>query len=149
MIPQIHHFRLFAAMAAATLVAPAAAPISVIIASVMREGSADMLLFAPMILVMRPGLYGFALAFCPVLLLGTALTAASLRFPALRPKRVWLATGAFFGILIGLALFPGGWDMVLYSGIAGAACALAYRLIVGPMVRNLTESRARPGMEPR
>lgn len=143
MIPQIHHFRLFAAMTAATLIAPAAAPIFVLLASALREGSADMLLYAPMILVTVPGQYGFALAFFPVLLLGTALTAASLHFPALRPKRVWLATGAFFGVLIGLALVPGVWDMALYGAIAGGACALTYRLIVGPMLRNLAESSGR------
>src|SRR5687767_6431348 len=106
----LHALRLFAAMLAATLIAPLAAPVSVILVIALREGSADMLLFAPFILVTIPGQYGLVLAFAAVLLFGTALTAACLRFPVLRPKRIWLAAGAFFGILIGLAFVANAWN---------------------------------------
>ena len=123
-------------MFAATLIAPLAALVSVILAIALRDGSPDMIFFAPFILVTIPGMYGFVLAFVAVLVLGTALTAASLRFPVLRLKRIWLSTGAFFGILIGLAFVANGWDMLLYGAIAGSAGALTYRLILGPALRD-------------
>lgn len=128
-------------MFAATLIAPLAALVSVILAIAVWEGSPDMILFAPFILVTIPGIYGFVLAFVAVLVLGTALTAASLRFPVLRLKRIWLATGVFFGILIGLAFVANGLDMLVYGAIAGSACALAYRLIVGPALRDRPSRR--------
>lgn len=145
----LHAVRLFAAMSAATLIAPLAAPVSVILAIALRDGSPDMILFAPFILVTIPGMYGFVMAFFAVLLLGTALTAASLFFPAFRPKRIWLAAGAFFGTVIGLAFVAGGSDMLLYGAIAGSACALAYRLIVGPALRDRPSRRDETGLRTR
>ena len=123
-------------MFAATLIAPLTAPLSVILAIAVQEGSPSTALFAPLMLVMLPGIYGFALAFIPVLLLGAGLTVAALHFPALRPKRIWLATGASFGTLIGLVFVANGWDMLVYGAIAGSASALTYRLIVGAAFRG-------------
>ena len=123
-------------MFAATLIAPLAAPISIVFALGLLEGSAEMALLAPLTLVTIPGIYGYALAFIPVLLLGTGLTVASLHFPVLRPAWIWLATGAFFGTLMGMAIAPGGRDMLAYGAVAGSACALVYRVIVGPALRR-------------
>lgn len=133
-------------MTAATLIAPVAAPISLILAVALREGSADMILLAPLSLITIPGMYGYAAGFIPVLVLGTVLTLLSLGFPVLRPKRIWFATGAFFGILMGLAFVANGWDMLAYGAIAGSACALACRLIVGPALRR-PATNAEIGME--
>ena len=146
MTPQLHALRLFAAMVAATLIAPLAAPVSVIFAIALRDGSADMILFAPLVLVTIPGMYGVVMAFFAVLLLGTVLTLLSLGFPVLRPKRIWLATGALFGILIGLAFVANGWDMLLYGAIAGSACALTYRLIVGHELRDRSAGSDETGL---
>ena len=136
-------------MVAATLVAPAAAPMSVFIAVAFRMGEPSMGLLAPLTFVTIGGIYGYAFAFLPVLLLGTALTALSLRFPALRPRRIWLATGAFFGILTALVLFASDWELLVYGAIAGSACALAYRLIVGPALGRRPARNPETGMEPR
>ena len=124
--------RLPALMAVATVVAPAAAPVSVIFAFALREGSPSTAIFAPLTLVTIPGMYGYVAGFLPVLLLGTALTIATLRYPDLRPKRIWIGTGASSGFLIGLAFRDFGWDSLALGVIAGSACALTYRLIVGP-----------------
>jgi hypothetical protein len=150
--PMSPHFRLvglFAAMFAATLIAPLAAPISLVFIEALRDGSADMILFAPLSLFTIPGMYGYVLAFAAVLLLGTALTALSLPFPVLRRKLVWLAAGAFFGALMGLAFIANGWGMPIYGAIAGSACALTYRLIVGPALRVRPKTKAEAGMATR
>ena len=132
MTPKIRPLRLFVAMFAATLIAPAAAPISVIVAMAIRDGSADLLLFAPLALVTLPGLYGYFIGFLATLLLGTAMTLLSLRFPVARSLRIWLAVGAVSGALVGLVFRAHGWEVPALAAVAGAASALTYRLIVGP-----------------
>lgn len=119
-----------ARMAAATLVAPAAGPVAVFIAMAVYLGEPLTGLLAPVMFVTIGGIYGYAFSFPPVLVLGTALTALSFRFPALRPKRIWFATGLLFGILTAVSLSAA--ELAFFGAIAGSACALAYRLIVGP-----------------
>ena len=118
-------------MIAATLIAPLAAPLSILVVIGLRHGgSAFAAPSESLPIVAVAVVFGYALAFIPVLLLGTALSLLSLRFSGFRPRHIWVATGLVFGGLIPLAAISFAREMPLYGALAGSACALVYRLIV-------------------
>ena len=107
---RIPSLELAVAMGIATLIAPAAAPASVVTVLLLLYGDfgGGLLAFAlgPLALLTAAGVYGYVMAFFAVALLGTALTLLALRRPRLRPKWIWTAVGALFGMLIAAALVP-------------------------------------------
>jgi hydrogenase/urease accessory protein HupE len=136
-VPDSGPLRLFLSMILATLIAPLAAPASIliVISLALGDSPADLLAlpFAPLGFFTVPGIYGYVAAFIAVSILGTALTILTLRLPQLRPIWIWAAIGALFGILVALMFTYGffGWLGILCGSAAGGSCALVYRLIVG------------------
>lgn len=145
---------LIVAMIVATLVAPVAAPASVLFVFGLVTGGIEVSLLAlplaPFMLLTMPGMVGYAMGFVAVALLGTGLTALTLRIPRLRPVWIWTATGALSGTLIAAAFAPTEPLMLLCGTAAGGSCALLYRLIVArPLAACLTGEGALDCPEPR
>jgi hypothetical protein len=128
------------ALPAATLAAPAAAGPAALSMIALLDGAPGqallMLVLAPFMLIMLPGIYAYIFAFLPTAAFGFVLTLAGDRYPAVRDTRLWLATGAVGALPIAATSMPGP-SLFLAASAAGAASALVYRLIVGLSWRSL------------
>ena len=140
---RIRSLELIVAMGIATLIAPLAAPASILIVFFLTHGdfggSLLMLVLAPMAVFTAPGFYGYVMAFSAVSVLGTAMTLLALHHPRLRPIWIWTAIGALFGMVIASFFAPVEPFTFLYGTAAGGSCAFLYRLIVArPLAAHRT-----------
>jgi hypothetical protein len=133
-IPSTRRLDLALAMALATLIAPAAAPGSVLVVMFLIYGDVGnglwAIVLAPLAILTIAGFFGYVMAFFAVAVCGTALTLLALRRSRLRPKRIWAAIGAVFGTLIAAAFLPSEPAMLLCGTAAGGSCAFLYRLVI-------------------
>ncbi len=131
--------KLFLLMAVATVTSPLAAPPTIFLVLRLLDGDLPSV-FLPLAILTLPGMYGYALAFVPVLVLGVVLTASAREIRQVRPFWVWATVGALSGITIALMFAPFAVDVVFSGAAAGAACASIYRLIVGRSLVSEAES---------
>jgi hypothetical protein len=151
--PLVPSLELIVAMGLATLIAPLAAPASILIVLGLANGGIGTGLFAlalaPLSLLTVPGLYGYAMAFPAVSVLGTVLTQLTLTRGRLRPVRIWAAIGALSGMLIAAALVPIEPVMFMCGAAAGGSCAFVYRLIIArPLAAHRSGGIARDCPKP-